>query len=61
MYGGLFEGLELGQKIEAHGETWICIKSFRDNIYLAVKPDSEMPAQVFLIRGELKLEEKKDE
>ena len=47
---------QTGREITAHGCQWVIVKSIGPRLYLATKPETTMPCQVYLVR-----EDKKDE
>lgn len=58
MIGDIFEGMEFGSEVEAHGSKWIVVKTVRsseDHVYhLACEFSSVFPADIKLIQVEKK-------
>lgn len=45
-----YEIFNFGKETEVNGEKWLSIKTLQNRCHLAIKKDSTLPCQVFLIQ-----------
>lgn len=50
MFGDLADMFVQGQVVTAHGEEWILLKPLGNGNFMAVKADSVLPSEVFVIK-----------
>lgn len=56
-----YDMFNFGKEIEVNGEVWLSIKSLQNRCHLAVRKDSTVPCQVFLIQTPEVIKEDKED